>query len=51
VDELHGKIQATFLGGAGVVDLGDAGVVQPAENGRFLGEALAQLGGVAPPTA
>ena len=38
--------KAPVLGGAGVVDLGDAGVLQAAEDARFPGEAPAELGRV-----
>ncbi len=45
-DELHREIELPVLGGAGLVDLGDSGVVQPAQDPRFQGEPLAEVGGV-----
>ena len=43
-DELHGEERLAVLGQPGLVDLGDAGVVQPAEDLRLVGEALEQRG-------
>ena len=43
-DELHGEERLAVLGHAGLVDLGDAGVVQPAEDLGLVGEALEQRG-------
>ena len=41
-DELHGEERLAVLRHAGLVDLGDAGVVQPAQDLRLVGEALEQ---------
>ena len=43
-DELHGEERLAVVGQPGLVDLGDAGVVQPAQDLRLLGEALQQGG-------
>ena len=40
-DELHGEVGLAVLAHAGLVDLGDAGVVQPAQDLGLVGEALA----------
>ena len=45
-DELHREIELPVLGGAGVVNAGDAGMVKPAQDARFLGEPLAEVAGV-----
>ena len=44
-DELHGEERLAVVGQAGLVDLGDAGVVQPAEDLGLMAEALEEGGG------
>ncbi len=48
-DEFHREIELAILGGAGVKDAGDAFVAQPAQDARFLGETLAEVGGAPAP--
>ena len=44
-DELHGEERLAVVGEAGLVDLRDAGVVQPGQDLGLVGEALEQGGG------